>query len=564
MKKIILQDHQLNQLVASVTSKSLDGKSFPDGAISGDEIMKFSNHSQVNNFILFQIYQDWTAMMQKLQHPFFDYNAPDVKEGLSNFLNILSRNIKVPLADFKKMLQQAVYNTLKLILNPEDAYSNFFFMNAPAIPLELFKKHSVYFKDFDFAVRSLQRFFEKNKMAKVERSLFLEKFSKVVDIFEKKNNTEIYTYQKALFKSLTGQDLDPLVEEAKKAPVKTPTPSIESRPVSSPPAAKPPVEAKADKDVPDWIKQEQDRRKRAQRDTQAENAKELATKQPAAEKPVTGQPVSKEQPVAKEPPVTKSQPVKKEPVSKEAPAGKVDPATQPPANKQPVTGKDPEAIEAPAAKQPVAKAQPNKQESPSAKEPPAAKEKNEKTVSSAHQESQAEKRSINDVFSQEEGEKPRRKVASLLSGRGGAKNEPKEEEPETSEEKEAPEGARKSTIDLFAQAKKAESALKDKKTVAEALGTKDDKGKSSVNQALGEKMIRTEQIPVHKQFQFVQKVFGGSSVKFKVVLDKINKTENIEEAESVLNRYVFNDPSVNRNDKVCKEFVGLVKERFEE
>ena len=38
----------------------------------------------------------------------------------------------------------------------------------------------------------------------------------------------------------------------------------------------------------------------------------------------------------------------------------------------------------------------------------------------------------------------------------------------------------------------------------------------------------------------------------------------LDEARAVLERYVFNDPSVNRNDKVCKEFEELVKGRFAE
>jgi hypothetical protein len=85
----------------------------------------------------------------------------------------------------------------------------------------------------------------------------------------------------------------------------------------------------------------------------------------------------------------------------------------------------------------------------------------------------------------------------------------------------------------------------------------------SVAENISGKNIRTEHIPVHKQFQFVQKVFGGSSVKFKVILDKINKTQSLAEADEVLEKYVFNDPSVNRNDKVAKEFEQLVRGRFE-
>lgn len=511
MKKIILRDQQLNQLVASVTAQRLDGKSFPDGVISGPEIVKFSSHNQVNKFVLFQIYQDWNAMMQKMQHPFFDYNVPEVQESLNDFLNVLSRNIQVPLADFKKLLQQAIYNSLKLILNPEDALSNFFFMNAPSIPLKLFKKHSVYFKDFDFAVRSLQRFFEKNNMAKVERALFLEKFSKVIDIFEKKNNTEIYTYQKTLFKNLTGKDLDLLAEEAKEAPVKVIDPPAEKHNVPSALANKPEIPTGTNEAIPDWIKREKDRRNRAMENNKIES-------------PVTNtSTTSKEQPPVKDTPDSE-----KQPPSKEQPAKKPTLADK------------------------------------LAKENSSTGQPNDKTVSSAHQENKSEKRSVNDVFSEREKEKPHRKVASLLSPKGKNKTTPVKENPQTPEEESSPQEGQKSTINLFAQAKKAEAKFKDKKTVAEALGTEDNKGKSSLNQSLGKKMIRTEQIPVHKQFQFVQKVFGGSSVKFKVVLDKINKTVSREEAESVLNRYVFNDPSVNRNDKACKEFVGLVNERFEE
>ena len=94
------------------------------------------------------------------------------------------------------------------------------------------------------------------------------------------------------------------------------------------------------------------------------------------------------------------------------------------------------------------------------------------------------------------------------------------------------------------------------RTIADQFRNNDDQGD-------GNKTIKAEQIPVHKQFQFVQKVFGGSSVKFKVVLDKINKTDDLDGVIEVLEKYVFNDPNVNRNDKVSKEFEAMVRERFE-
>jgi len=306
MKKIILQDNQLNQLVGTVTEKLLEGKTFANDSITGEEIVSFCKHAQVNNFILFQIYQDWSAQMQKVQHPFFDYTAPAVKEGLRNFQNILSGYIKVPAADFKKLLQQAVYNTLKLILNPEDALSNFFFANSSAIPLALYRKNNVYFKDFDFAVKSLQRFFEKQELTKVEKTLFLEKFAKVIAVFEKKNNKSIYAYQKELFLDLTGQNLDQYPSQAAQTQPAAKAPVAKTPPPAEKPKTTPPSAAKAgggeSRAVPDWIKQEQERRKQSEEQPQSsatppkesakppvkeEIKKEEAPKAPAPSSPKT-------------------------------------------------------------------------------------------------------------------------------------------------------------------------------------------------------------------------------------------------------------------------------------
>ena len=121
MKKIILADQKLNQLVDDITAKLLQSAQdrFENGAIDGAGITEFCHHSQVNQFILFRIYQDW--------HPYFDYSANEVKDGLRRFLNLLSGHILVKQADFEPLVRQAVYNSIKLILNAEDAIGRFFF-----------------------------------------------------------------------------------------------------------------------------------------------------------------------------------------------------------------------------------------------------------------------------------------------------------------------------------------------------------------------------------------------------------------------------------------------------
>lgn len=462
MKKSVLQDKQLNQLVSRVTEGLLSGASFSKGHVTGEEILTFAKHQQVNKFVLFQIYQDWSAHMQKMAHPYFNYSHPEVIKGLKTFQNVVSNHIQVPVEEFRKMLQQAVYNSIKLILNPEDSIGNFFFRDAEAIPLEVYNKHAAYFKDFDFVILALQRFFEKNGHKRVEKQLYFEKFAKVIGIYETKNKLGELDYQRNLFNSLTGGDLEAFLKEAAAQKAAEPAPK------RFPPRTETPE-------------------------------KKTATEQPAT----------------------------------------------------------------PEAKAPESKAPESKTVSESFKNQGAEKSQsvNQRFSNSEKSGKTLLERSQEGKGNRSEPESPKRKVASLLQR--GKKDQPETPKTEQKDPKSGSEGGggKKSTIDLFAQKKKQESKLKEKRTLADALNDSSD-GKT-VNEQISEaKTIRTDQIPVHKQFQFVQKVFGGSSVKFKVVLDKINKTETIEEADSVLERYVFNDPSVNRNDKVCQEFENLVRNRF--
>lgn len=70
------------------------------------------------------------------------------------------------------------------------------------------------------------------------------------------------------------------------------------------------------------------------------------------------------------------------------------------------------------------------------------------------------------------------------------------------------------------------------------------------------------EIPVHKQFQFVQKIFAGSSVKYKVVLEKIEGCSDAGSAQEVLDKYVLNAEDVNPEAEIVQEFVELIRNRF--
>lgn len=517
MKKIILADSKLNQLVDDITAALMQSAQdrFEDGGINGADITTFCHHSQVNQFILFRIYQDWNAHIAQMVHPYFDFTNVEVKEGLRRFLNILSGHIRVRAQDFEPLVRQAVYNSLKLILNAEDSIGRFFFLNTDAIAIEIFRKHAPYFSSFDFVIQAILKYHEKNNLSQVERQVFFEKFDRVIELWESKEGKSISEYQRDLFRSLTGRELEDVVAKAQPAEEAAPIEEVSLEeapaPIAEPEERKKPVIRIA----PENIKKPEERPQPEVR----EQRESKPSTPPWVDTPV--------QPVVEE----KERPTNIPPWVKEEARN-----TQPPVEEKsrPVTQNE----------------GPKKEEKP---------------------------RSLNEQFASREGKQPsivERGMEKRESTHGGKievrvrqpetpkQETPKQETPvvrETPVNREIPPVDQERTAppkSLIGSSDQGDDFNREPRTLAEKLRQQqapiNDDGKS----------IKVESIPVHKQFQYVQKVFGGSSVKFKVVLDKINKTETLEETNEVLDKYVFNDPNVNRNDKVSKEFEALVRARF--
>jgi hypothetical protein len=109
-----------------------------------------------------------------------------------------------------------------------------------------------------------------------------------------------------------------------------------------------------------------------------------------------------------------------------------------------------------------------------------------------------------------------------------------------------------------------ESDLEKPKTLADSL--KAQEKAPSLNDRLrdskGGARLSADQIPLHKQFQFIQKVFDGNSDFFRKTLAAISELDSAEEANEYLRTRILNMPNVNREDKVTQEFVLLVNTAF--
>jgi hypothetical protein len=92
--------------------------------ITGPEILSLCEIRQVNLFVIRELMKTWQQESQKFKSPFFNYQAPEVKEALVQFQNVLSNHISISQDNFLPFLTKAINQTLSLVLSPYDFYSN--------------------------------------------------------------------------------------------------------------------------------------------------------------------------------------------------------------------------------------------------------------------------------------------------------------------------------------------------------------------------------------------------------------------------------------------------------
>jgi hypothetical protein len=219
MKAIQLPEEKLNELAQEVSEQLMTRHDFSEGLIRGEALKSFTEHEQINKFLLFQVFQVWNMQISKLKHPFFDFSQPEVQESLQQLRNLLSQHIRIKRDDFQPMLQRAVYNNLILLLDPNEAFSSFFFINSDQTSLDLYEKYAPFFSDMDFVVNSILKYCRKNQFDAVERDLFFDKMERVFVLYSQKSGQNIDDYRSAIIEKLTGKsllDLDEIAEAEKR------------------------------------------------------------------------------------------------------------------------------------------------------------------------------------------------------------------------------------------------------------------------------------------------------------------------------------------------------------
>lgn len=121
--------------------------------ISGQEIIQLTNSTQVNFFIIKRLFELWQEELGKLKsNPFFDYRDITVHEALTQFMNVLSRRIKVERSHFEPLVKEAVSQAIHLACFPVDFYQSEI-QKAPSGKInEYLKENRKYYKWHDRAI----------------------------------------------------------------------------------------------------------------------------------------------------------------------------------------------------------------------------------------------------------------------------------------------------------------------------------------------------------------------------------------------------------------------------
>lgn len=95
--------------------------------MTGQDIVQLTPSSQVNFFIIKALFEAWQSELEKLKsNPYFDYRDKAVHDALKDFMNILSRTIKIERQHFEPLLAEAVAYSMVLAVDPVGYFSQEF------------------------------------------------------------------------------------------------------------------------------------------------------------------------------------------------------------------------------------------------------------------------------------------------------------------------------------------------------------------------------------------------------------------------------------------------------
>ena len=115
--------------------------------MNGQEIIRLTPVNQVNLMVIKNLFGEWQDELEKLKsNPYFDYKDYAVSEALKEFMNVLSRAIKIEKQHFEPLLRRSVKNAVLLAVDPVTFFSQEIDKANPTEIAQYFKEAKKYLK----------------------------------------------------------------------------------------------------------------------------------------------------------------------------------------------------------------------------------------------------------------------------------------------------------------------------------------------------------------------------------------------------------------------------------
>ncbi|MFC6997359.1 hypothetical protein [Rufibacter roseus] len=86
--------------------------------VTAQQLISFTPVKQVNLYMIRELLTLWNHEMANLRSPYFDFEHPEVKDALVQFMNVLSRKISIRRPHFEPLLLKAIQDTFRATLDP--------------------------------------------------------------------------------------------------------------------------------------------------------------------------------------------------------------------------------------------------------------------------------------------------------------------------------------------------------------------------------------------------------------------------------------------------------------
>lgn len=165
---------------------------------------------QVIRLILFQVDVHFIKLLYDVR--LWDTQDGLVLERLGQFLFQAHEKIAIPHVQIGQFLHQALYQSLLMLLRPEDSLYNYFFQHRKALNLKEFAFYSQYVVYFDFVPAALLSYAYRQGLQVIDEALWREKFGRIIKVYEEETQESIERYQQRCLEEMVRQSWERIQE----------------------------------------------------------------------------------------------------------------------------------------------------------------------------------------------------------------------------------------------------------------------------------------------------------------------------------------------------------------